>query len=93
MRLSQLLHGVEAQIEGSDPEIVDVRDEVGAVQPGDLLVVRSGRGAAQASIKEAVERGARAIVVEWPVPFAGARALVPSTDEAWTQIVANRDRR
>ncbi len=89
MRLSKLLEGVEAQIEGSDPEIVEVRDDATAVRPGDLFVAISGRGDGQAAIKEAAERGARAIVIEWPVPFPGARVLVPSAVEAWTRIEAN----
>ncbi len=89
MRLSKLVEGVEAQIEGSDPEIVEVRDDAGAVQPGDLFVAVSGRSDGHAAIKEAAERGARAIVIEWPVPFPGARVLVPSTIEAWAQITAN----
>lgn len=86
MRLSKLLAGVEAQLEGSDPEITGVRDDAASVQPGDLFVAVAGNHDA---VKEAAERGARAIVIEWPVPFPGARVLVPSASEAWTQIQAN----
>ena len=93
MRLSKLLVGVDAQLEGSDPEIAEVRTDPEAVQPGDLFVaVRGSSTDGHAFVKRAAERGARAIVVEWPMQFAGARVLVPSTAAALPLIVANQKR-
>jgi UDP-N-acetylmuramyl pentapeptide synthase len=91
--LSKLLEGVDAQLEGSDPDIAEVRDDPAHVMPGDLYVAVLGPGDdGHARVKQAAERGARAVIIEWPVVFAGARVLVPSAVEALQQIRANQKR-
>src|SRR5262245_39406349 len=90
MRLSKLLQGVDGQLEGNDPEIGEVRTAPEAVHPGALCVARRGpMSDGHAFVKRAPERRARAVVIEWPMQFPGARVLVPSAEQALEQITAN----
>jgi UDP-N-acetylmuramyl-tripeptide synthetase len=91
MRLSALLSGTGGKLSGGDPEIAEVRDDSRQVGAGDLFVAVRGQTVdGHAFVAAAAEKGARAVVVERPVEFAGAQVIVPSAAKALGLIAANR---
>ena len=108
MKLAALLDGVtDAALDGDrDVEIAEVRDDSRLVAPGDLFVAVPGTAAdGGAFVADAALRGARALVIEGPLPagrglpavealvpssFTGAIVRVPSARRALARIAANR---
>jgi UDP-N-acetylmuramoyl-L-alanyl-D-glutamate--2,6-diaminopimelate ligase len=94
MRLAQLLAGVPVLGQtGPDEEIAEVRDDSRLVQPGDLFVAVRGQTVdGHEYVATAVEKGARAIVVERDVdaPASVTVVRVASGAKALGVIAANR---
>jgi UDP-N-acetylmuramoyl-L-alanyl-D-glutamate--2,6-diaminopimelate ligase len=77
MRLSELIHGLGAEVRGSgDPEITGVAHDSRTVEPGDLFVATVGqRFDGRAFVRDAVARGAVAVL--GPAPQADVETEVP----------------
>jgi UDP-N-acetylmuramoyl-L-alanyl-D-glutamate--2,6-diaminopimelate ligase len=92
MRLSALTRGFRLQGGAGDPEITLVTEDSRRVRPGALFVAI--RGTAEDGhdyIRQALDRGAAAIVVELPdaLPSSSvARAVVPDSREALATLAA-----
>lgn len=95
MKLSALVQDLsDARILGPDLEVGRVRDDSRAVEPGDVFVaVRGLRTDGHAYVPKALERGARALVLEErldPAPAGVTQVLVARTAEALGALAARQ---
>ncbi|MBI2220567.1 MAG: hypothetical protein HYU53_05110 [Acidobacteria bacterium] len=93
MRLSELTKGYALKPGAGDPEITLVTEDSRRVRPGALFVAIAGTTRdGHAFVREALDRGAAAVVVERPEaapPGAAAHAIAPSTRRALA-VLASR---
>lgn len=86
MRLSELIHGLGAEVRGggdpTDPDISGVAHDSRTVEPGDLFVATVGqRFDGRAFVRDAVARGA--VAIAGPAPEGGMPAGVDVSGTPW----------